>query len=96
MLTPVVNRSERELASFFDERRTARPAPKATLVEMPFGEFLVDKGVLSRADLFRALSEQDRQPGVPIGEVLSLLGLVSADVIEAMLAEFQAIEVVEV
>ena len=62
----------------------------------PFGEFLIERKALSREQLFEALLEQDRQPGIRLGEVVTLLGFVPADVVELLLGEFHDVDVVEI
>ncbi len=62
---------------------------------VPFGEYLIEQEVLTREQLFRALSAQDRRPSVPLGEIVAELGFMPAPVVEGFLAEFQAVHAVE-
>lgn len=66
------------------------------LEEVQFGEFLVEKKAISRADLFRALCEQDRYPGVRIGEVIAALGLLAYQDVDRLLSEYHSLQVVEI
>jgi hypothetical protein len=81
--------------------------PKATLApgleivdegleEVQFGEFLVEKHAISRTHLFRALCEQDRYPGVRIGEVIAALGYIPYQQIDRLLSEYHSLQVVEI
>lgn len=88
-------RSKREIAHYFEYSDVGLQVEVDGLVEVPFGEYLVERQALTRAQLFRALMEQDRHPGVPLGEVVAALGLIPSDQVEALLAEYNALDVVE-
>jgi len=66
------------------------------LQEMTFGEFLVERGRLTRAQLLEAMMEQDRNPGVPIGEVIAWLGHLPYPEVDRLLTEWSSLPVVEV
>lgn len=66
------------------------------LQEIPFGEFLVERRVLTRAQLFRALSFQDHNPGLRLGESVTALGFAAPPRIDQLLVEFHQIPQVEV
>jgi len=66
------------------------------LKEMTFGEFLVERNVLTRAQLLEAMMEQDKNPGVPIGEVIAWLGLLPYPEVDRLLTEWSSLPVVEV
>ena len=53
---------------------------------LPLGELLVERGLLSRAQLDLALTEQQRT-GIRLGEVLVSMGFVSESVLAGMLLE---------
>ena len=55
----------------------------------PFGEYLVQQGVIDRFQLFRVLQQQDRMPGTKLGACAVVLGYVSIDQIEDLYARFQ-------
>jgi hypothetical protein len=59
--------------------------------EMPFGEYLVQRGAVTRAQLLAALCAQDTRPGVPLGELLAWLGYLRGDDLEALLTEWRAL-----
>lgn len=67
-----------------------------SLLPMSFGEYLVEEGGLSRANLFQALREQDRHPGVPLGEIVAYMGYLSYDKIDVLLTRWNELPVVEV
>jgi hypothetical protein len=66
------------------------------LQPVTFGEYLVAEGVLSRAQLYVALREQDHQPGIPLGEVIAYLGFLPYAEVDRRLTEWSAIPIVEV
>jgi hypothetical protein len=66
------------------------------LEEVQFGEFLVERTGLSRTQLFTALTEQDRHPGVRIGEVIAALGYLPYREVDRLLTEYHTLAVIEV
>ena len=66
------------------------------LLEITFGEYLVEHGVVDRFELFRALQLQDRMPGVRIGECIAVLGYATTGRIEQMYAAFARLTTVTV
>jgi hypothetical protein len=52
---------------------------------MPLGENLIKKGLLTQAQLIKALEEQQKNPGVKLGEILIRLGLVTKEQVESSL-----------
>jgi hypothetical protein len=52
----------------------------------PLGEFLVERRVLDRFQLFRALQMQDRVPGARLGDCAVALGYAARDEIEQSIA----------
>jgi hypothetical protein len=63
---------------------------------MTFGEFLVENSVLTRTQLFEALREQDRHPGIPLGEVIAYLGYLPYAEVDKLLTRWNAIPVLEI
>jgi len=53
-----------------------------------FGEYLVERRVLDRYQLLRALQLQDRKPNVPLGRCAVALGFAHGSLIERLHAEF--------
>src|SRR5262245_50174875 len=53
-----------------------------------FGEFLVERGVINRAELFEALREQSQQPGIPLSEIVSWLGYARYDDLDRLRTAF--------
>lgn len=53
-------------------------------MESRFGEFLVQRNVLDRFQLFRTLQLQDRVPGARLGHCAVALGFVPATAIERL------------
>ena len=85
-----------ELTNYFRYPRVGWIVEELALYEVHFGEYLVDRRALSRAQLFRALSEQDRQPGLRLGEVIAALEILPYERMEELLGEFNAIVAVEI
>ncbi|MEZ4400988.1 MAG: hypothetical protein R3B06_13260 [Kofleriaceae bacterium] len=65
------------------------------LEEVPFGEFLVDRGAIDRYQLLRALQMQDRHPGVRLGECAAALGYVPVADVERLYAAWRGLTTVE-
>jgi hypothetical protein len=55
----------------------------------PFGEFLVEKRVLDRFQLFRALQMQDRVPGARLGQCAVALGYIERGAVEQLHVTFE-------
>jgi hypothetical protein len=55
----------------------------------PFGEFLVQRQILDRFQLFRTLQLQDRVPGARLGHCAVALGFVPAHAIERLHLVFE-------
>jgi hypothetical protein len=60
-----------------------------------FGEFLVENGGLTRAQLFSALREQDKHPGIPLGEIVAYMGFLPYAEIDRLLTRWGQLPVVE-
>jgi hypothetical protein len=90
-----VTKQKREISTYFEYSDVGIDVVTDGLIEIPFGEFLIERHALTRAQLFRALTEQDRNPGVPLGEVIAALGLVPFAQVESLLAEYDQLDVIE-
>ena len=69
---------------------SSTPTPK-TRPDLPFGELLVSRGLLSREELIKALNEQ-REQGGRLGEVLLRLKMLSDEDVTLALAEHLSME----
>jgi hypothetical protein len=87
---------EREIDSYFELEPMGIELVEVGLQEMPFGEFLVERGALTRTQLLEAMMEQDRNPGIPLGEVIAWLGHMSYGEVDRLLTEWSSVPVVEV
>jgi hypothetical protein len=91
----IVQRTRREIESYFELGDAGIEIIEEGLKEMTFGEFLVERGAVTRSQLLEAMMEQDKNPGVPIGEILSSLGHVPYTEVDRLLTEWSALPVVE-
>jgi hypothetical protein len=89
-------RASREVRHYFEYSDHGIEVVEDGLREIPFGEYLVERRALSRAQLFSALQEQDRNPGVRFGEVVAALGFLPYPEIDRLLTEFHAVSVIEI
>ena len=80
-----------EIRTFFD-RSTRDPRSESGLETVSFGEFLVDRRVINRHQLFCALQMQDRNPGVRLGECLAALGFLPYAEVERYLSSWKGID----
>ena len=88
--------SKAELAHYFEYSNQGVEVLADGLQEISFGEYLVEKGVVDRFQLFRALQMQDRLPGVRLGEAVAALGFAPIKQIEKLYAAFARVETVTV
>jgi hypothetical protein len=88
--------THRDIESYFELERAGIELIEEGLPEMTFGEFLVERAAVTRAQLLEAMMEQDRNPGVPIGEVIAWLGYLPYPEVDRLLTEWSSIPVVEV
>jgi hypothetical protein len=96
--TPMVavkSPQERAIAHYFEASSSGVEVVQDGLQEVPFGEFLVDTGKLSRSQLLSAMMFQDRNPGVRIGECVAALGFVPYEDVDRLFAEYAHCDVVE-
>ena len=94
-MTAAASSTRRELAHYFESSQVGIEVVEDGLVEIPFGEYLVERRALSRQQLFEALMAQDHHPGVPIGEVAASLGFLPYQDVDKLLADYNSLEVVE-
>lgn len=89
------DQTRRDISHYFEYSNTGIEVLRDGLEAIPFGEFLVERRALTRAQLFRALCEQDRCPGIPLGEIVAALGFVPPDQVLALLNEYETLDVIE-
>lgn len=85
----------KDIAHYFEYSDHGIEVLEDGLREIPFGEYLVELKLITREQLFRALTEQDRQPGIPFGEIVASLGFLPYPEIDRRLTDFHTIETVE-
>ncbi len=88
-------RNKADLRHFFEHSGQGLERARSGLEEVQFGEYLVERGLLDRYQLFLALQMQDRVPGVRLGEAAVALGFASTGAIRRMLARFQGLETID-
>ncbi len=88
--------SKSDLAHYFEYSNQGVEVLEDGLKEISFGEYLVEKGVIDRYQLFRALQMQDRLPGVRLGEAAAALGYAPIKKIEKLYAAFAQVNTVDV
>ena len=84
----------RDIAHYFEYSNVVEVIEDG-LREVPFGEYLVERGYLTRQQLFMALCEQDRHPGVRLGEVVAALGYMPYPTVDSVLTDFNYVQAVE-
>ncbi|HWO24362.1 MAG TPA: hypothetical protein VNO30_36710 [Kofleriaceae bacterium] len=62
---------------------------------IPFGEYLVEQGLIDRCQLLLALQLQDQRPGLRLGEAATALGFATRGTIERMFARFRGLGTVD-
>ena len=88
-------RNEKDLRHYFEYSANGVDVLEDGLMEISFGEYLVDQGVLDRFQLFRSLQMQDRLPGVRLGEAAAALGYAPIGAIERFYQRFMQIDAVD-
>ncbi len=84
--------SAQSISKIFGSTKTISNAPKAELqANLPFGELLVSKGLISRKELEKVLKEQSKQGG-RLGEVLLRLEKLNHEDVTRALAEHLSME----
>jgi hypothetical protein len=91
--TPV---NQNDLAHYFEYSKSGLQVIEDGLKEIPFGEFMVERGLVTRSQLFRALQMQDRYPGVRVGECAAALGYVQIGEVERLYDVWRGVTTVEV
>ncbi|KAB2898174.1 MAG: hypothetical protein F9K40_11745 [Kofleriaceae bacterium] len=91
--TPV---NQNDIAHYFEYSRSGLQVIEDGLKEIPFGEFMVERGLVDRVQLFRALQMQDRYPGVRIGECAAALGYVQIGEVERLYDVWRGVTTVEI
>ncbi len=94
-MRPESSKANAELRTYFECSEHEDEVVSDGLLEVSFGEYLVERGGLSRYQLFRALQMQDRNPGVRIGECIAALGFFTYETIEDHLTRWKGLNVVE-
>ena len=92
--TTAVERNHDHLRHYFEYSSHGIDVVEDGLQEVTFGEYLVERGVVDRFELFRALQLQDRMPGTRIGACIAVLGYATTGRIEQMYAAFTRISTV--
>jgi hypothetical protein len=88
--------NQADIRHYFQDSHQDTETVQDELREVPFGEYLVDQGLIDRYQLFRALQMQDRIPRVRLGEAAAALGFASKGEIAQMLLQFQALATIDV
>ena len=86
--------SDREIRHYFEYSSSGVEVVADGLTEIRFGEFLVEQKILDRAQLFRAMQMQDRNPGVRLGECAAALGYAPIHEIERAYRQFAGLSCV--
>ncbi|MBK9031420.1 MAG: hypothetical protein IPL61_08795 [Myxococcales bacterium] len=95
MPQPRAETSVSDLRHFFEYSAAGVQVLEDGLQEIPFGEFLVDRGAINRYQLLRALWMQDRFPGVRLGECAAALGYVPVADVERLYIAWRGLSTVE-
>lgn len=87
--------SQNDISHYFEYSSQGIEVVQDGLQPMTFGEYLVDRRAISRAQLFDALKMQDENPGVRLGECLAANGSLRYSEIEKYLRTWNRLAVVE-
>lgn len=88
--------NQRDIRHYFEYSQSGVEVLEDGLREVKFGEYLVEQGILDRAQLFRAMQMQDRNPGVRLGECAAALGYAPIHQIEHAYRQFIGLPAVDV
>jgi len=88
--------NHRDLGHFFEYSRVGLVVERDGLAEIKLGELMVERTIITREQLFRALTEQDRHPGTPFGRLVVTLGFATQARVDDLLAELAKLDVIEV
>ena len=94
-MATVSHHSKREIAHYFEYSNHGVDVLEDGLKELRFGEFLVERGSLTREQLFKAMMYQDINPGVRIGECAAALGFVPYADVDRLHGEYTGCGVVD-
>ena len=86
--------NDRDIRHYFEYSQSGVQVVEDGLSEIRFGEFLVEQGVLDRAQLFRAMQMQDRNPGIRLGECAAALGYAPIAQVERAYRQFAGLSTV--
>jgi len=95
MMLPRGETSVSDLRHYFQYSAAGVVVVADGLQEVPFGEFLVERGAISRYELLRSLQMQDRFPGVRLGECAAALGYVTTGEVERQYMAWRGLSTVE-
>ena len=90
-----MNTSRTDIRSYFEYSSAGVEVEHDGLVEMTFGEFLIERSAINRQQLFSALQLQDRHPGIRLGECIAALGFLPFAEVERHLTSWKHIAAVE-
>ncbi len=88
--------NENDIAHYFQYSSSGLEVLEDGLKEVPFGEFMVERAVIDRVQLLRALQMQDRHPGVRVGECAAALGYVPIGEVDRLYDVWRGVATVEV
>jgi hypothetical protein len=96
LVRPPTAANPRDIAHYFQYSSAGIEVIEDGLKDLPFGEFMVERGVVDRYQLFRALQLQDRHPDVRIGECAAALGYVQISEVERLFEVWRGCNTVEI
>ena len=94
MSRPETPTNDRDIRHYFEYSSSGVEVVEDGLCEIRFGEYLVEQKLLDRAQLFRAMQMQDRNPGVRLGECAAALGYCPIHEIERAYRQFAGLPAV--
>jgi hypothetical protein len=94
MARPDTPRNHHDLRHYFEYSQSGVEVLEDGLREVRFGEYLVEQGIVDRAQLFRAMQMQDRNPGTRLGECAAALGYAPVGQIERAYRMFAGLSTV--
>jgi hypothetical protein len=90
-----MNLARADIRHYFEYSSAGIDIVEDGLQEMTFGEFLIDRSVINRQQLFCALQLQDRHPGIRLGECVAALGYLPFAEVQRHLTSWQHVPAVE-
>jgi hypothetical protein len=85
----------RELRRYFEYSNAGVDVVEDGLVEMNFGEFLVEQRIIDRYQLLCALQMQDASPGVRLGDCIAALGYLPYQEVEQHVESWRRVAIIE-